>query len=293
MFRAIIFGNSIRREQLPFIKSLFLKMEKCGAEPVLHHFFYQLLSIHYPEAARYRIFDEHKDIHSEADFLFSVGGDGTFLQTLPLVRESGIPVLGFNTGRLGFLASISREEASDAIDDIVHKNFYIQKRNILHTQSSCLGDDVYPYALNEVSVHKKDSASMINVIVHVNNQYLNTYWADGLIVATPTGSTAYSLSCGGPIMAPDSESIVITPVSTHNLTVRPIVIPDSSIVKIRVEGRKKTHLLNLDSRSANSRVNEDVTISKGGFDFRVIQFERKTFFSTLREKLMWGTDKRN
>ncbi|HOV11770.1 MAG TPA: NAD kinase [Bacteroidales bacterium] len=235
----------------------------------------------------------YDDLKGKTDFLFSVGGDGTMLKTLFLVRDSGIPILGFNTGRLGFLSAISKDEISEAIESLKEKKFHIEKRSLIRLEQpeKLFGRD--NFALNEITIHKKDSSSMITIQAFVNDVFLNSYWADGLIVCTPTGSTAYSLSCGGPIIAPDAKNFILTPVATHNLTVRPMVIPDNAVVKLKVEGRTDNFLVTLDSNNAVISNAIELIIKKEDFGINLVQLNSKSFFSTIRDKLMWGWDKRN
>jgi NAD+ kinase len=238
-------------------------------------------------------FRNNSDIKDKVDFLFSIGGDGTFLKTITLVKDSGIPILGFNTGRLGFLSSISIEEISDAIENILGGKYQIEKRSLIkiETPSNLFGSE--NYALNEITVHKRDSSSMIMIHAYINDVFLNTYWADGLIVSTPTGSTAYSLSCGGPIVTPDSNNFIITPIAIHNLTVRPIVVPDNVCIKLKIEGRIDNYLVTLDSNNVVTSSSIELTIRKENFHINIVQQNHQSFFSTIREKLMWGWDKRN
>ena len=238
-------------------------------------------------------FSNYEDITGSTDFLFSIGGDGTFLKTISLVKGSGIPILGFNTGRLGFLSSISKDEISEAIESLKEKKFHVEKRSLirLNKPGNLFGEN--NFALNEITVHKRDSSSMITIQAYVDDVFLNSYWADGLIVSTPTGSTAYSMSCGGPIIAPDSNNFILTPIATHNLTVRPIVIPDSAVIKLKVDGRMDNYLVTLDSNNAVISNSIELEIKKEDFYINLVQLNSKSFFSTIREKLMWGWDKRN
>lgn len=227
------------------------------------------------------------------DMVFSIGGDGTFLQAVTFVRDTGIPVVGINSGRLGFLADISRHELPAALYEIEKGLFEVKKLTLLELTSpkKLIGD--FNFALNELAVHKQDSSSMITIHVYLNDQFLNSYWADGLIVSTPTGSTAYSLSVGGPIMHPASQSIIITPIAPHNLTVRPLVIPDDMELTLKVEGRGGKFLASLDSRSVVVDQTTELKIKKADFTINIVERTNQSFYSTLRNKLMWGADKRN
>ena len=237
-------------------------------------------------------FESHEDLPKDVDFLFSIGGDGTFLETVSIVRDSGIPVVGINTGRLGFLSYISQEGLEDSLDSIFSGKFDLEERMLLEVNST--GNSLHPLhiALNEVRIYK-NAASLVTVHVHVDDEFLSSYWADGLILSTPTGSTAYSLSVGGPIVVPESESIVLSPIAPHNLTVRPLVLPGKAVLKFSVDTRDPYYQLALDSRSINVPVSEKITVSRANYTLKMIRIENSSFYSTLRNKLMWGIDKRN
>ncbi len=227
------------------------------------------------------------------DLLFSIGGDGTFLEAVTIVRDRNIPIVGINTGRLGFLAEISMEELPAAIHEIIEGRFVLRTLDLLkvETNQPWFGD--LNFALNELAVHKRDSSSMITIHTTLNNEFLNSYWADGLIIATPTGSTAYSLSVGGPILHPSSKEFVITPIAPHNLTVRPLVVPNNIDVTLRIEGRGGKFLASLDSRSCVLEDSVELRIRKSDFTISVVERMGQSFYSTLRSKLMWGADRRN
>ncbi|KOH46554.1 NAD kinase [Sunxiuqinia dokdonensis] len=239
------------------------------------------------------LFNAGNDLPDEVRFLFSIGGDGTFLQSVLTLKNRTIPAIGLNLGRLGFLSDIAREDLDKAIDDILEGRFEIEERSVLQLDESkqLFGD--FNYALNEIAITKLDTSSMISVHTYLNEEYLNTYWADGLIISTPTGSTAYSLSVGGPILTPDSQSLIITPIAPHNLTVRPIVVPDNISLRLQVEGRGHQFLTSLDSRSQAIDFPGELHIRKADFHVRTLKLPGHSFFSTLRNKLMWGADKRN
>jgi NAD+ kinase len=238
-------------------------------------------------------FSSSSDLHSQADVLLSFGGDGTLLDTITLIRDSGIPILGINLGRLGFISSISKQEIPHTINSILSGDYRLDKRTLLRleTKSGLFGD--LNFALNEVSIHNHGIPSLIGIQVFVNEQFLNSYWADGLIVSTPTGSTAYSLSCNGPIVDPQSQTFLITPIASHNLTVRPIIIPDTSEIRIRLSSREKNFLAGLDSRFETFTTETELTIRKEAFQINLIELQGKNFFSTIREKLKWGLDVRS
>jgi NAD+ kinase len=227
------------------------------------------------------------------ELVVSVGGDGTFLETMIRVKDLDIPVAGINTGRLGFLANISEEEISNSLDLLCNGDYEIIERSLLEIEeSSGLFEGSYPVALNEITIQKAD-LSMITITVHVNGTYLNTYWADGLIISTATGSTAYNLSAGGPILSPEDESIIISPISPHNLTIRPIVISGSSRLSLVVEGRSSEYLATFDFRSKRVPFTTRVEIFKASRKLKTVMLKGRDFYSTLRNKLMWGADKRN
>ncbi len=236
-------------------------------------------------------FSTSEELIAKADCLISLGGDGTMLETLEFVRKSGIPVLGVNTGRLGFLATVYKEDFEKAILLLINEKFTVDKRELIELDKTIYFNEVN-YALNEFTIHKKESSAMINIDTYVDGVFLNSYFADGLIVSTPTGSTAYSLSCGGPIMMPDSDNFIITPIASHNLNVRPIVISNNKILSFKVRGRSDSFNISLDSRSETIKSQSDLQIKKADFKFNMINLEGQHFFETLRNKLLWGIDKR-
>lgn len=241
----------------------------------------------------YLTFDSYEQLKGKTDMLFSFGGDGTMLDTVEYVRDSEIPVFGINTGRLGFLSSVSSNETLEAVNSILQGDYEVERRSLLELVGEEERFNGINYALNELSVMRKDGSSLIVIQVLVDGKLLNTYWADGIILATPTGSTAYSLSAGGPIVAPNNDSFLITPISAHNLSVRPLVISDKSIVKIKVEGRCDAYDLSLDSRTKLVKKTLELEIKKAGFGFNMVKLPGKDFFEAIRNKLLWGNDVRN
>jgi NAD+ kinase len=237
-------------------------------------------------------FNNSEELIAKADYVISLGGDGTMLETLEYVRRSGIPVLGVNTGRLGFLAAVYKEDFSKAIQLLIKEKFTLDKRELIELDKTTCFNEVN-YALNEFTIHKKESSAMINIDTYVDGVFLNSYFADGLIVSTPTGSTAYSLSCGGPIMMPDSDNFIITPIAPHNLNVRPVVISNNKILSFKVSGRNDSFNVSLDSRAQTIKNQSDLQIKKADFKFNMINLEGQHFFETLRNKLLWGIDKRH
>lgn len=225
--------------------------------------------------------------------LISIGGDGTMLDTLQLVRDTSIPVMGINLGRLGFLADITTGEVEDAIKALINDDFDIDTRSVLEIHSDHKELMEFPYALNDFVVQKRDTSAMITVNAQLNNDLLNNYWADGLIVATPTGSSGYSLSCGGPLLFPGSKGFAITPIAAHNLTVRPIVVSDDSVLELKVSSRANSILVTLDSRSYKVPNHTQIQIKRAPFNFNMIKLKANTYMDTIRNKLLWGADKRN
>ena len=240
-------------------------------------------------------FNKSKDLDSSIDLLVSIGGDGTFLRTIEYVRDLNIPVMGINTGNLGFLATIKKENLDQAVEKIYNKKFKVENRSVIKVNSEEIGlpKNLFPYALNEISVVRKDTTSMINIKTSLDGNHLNSYWADGLIISTPTGSTGYSLSCGGPVISPSSGSLVLTPISPHNLNARPLVISDETKIELSVSGREENHLLSIDSNIFTVQNQTKITIEKPNFDFKIAHFSNNNFYKTLKEKLLWGKDKRN
>jgi len=238
------------------------------------------------------LYNGHSDLPTDLDFLFSLGGDGTFLETVNLVRDSGIPVLGVNIGRLGFLSYISQENLGESLESVFSGNYDIEERLLLKVEASGKDLNNLDVALNEVRLYKS-SGSLITIHVKVNDEFLSAYWADGLLLSTPTGSTAYNLSVGGPIVVPESKSFVLSPIAPHNLTVRPLVLPDSAVLQLSVDTRDPQFQMAIDSRTIDLDVDTSVTIRKADYTLKMIRIENISFYSTLRNKLMWGADKRN
>lgn len=240
-----------------------------------------------------RFFANEKELDSTVDFLISLGGDGTILDTVLLVRDKNIPILGINYGRLGFLASIGKDELSLAVDALVNRRFVVDKRVLIHldSNSKLFGDS--PFGLNEFSIHKRDISPMVKINTYLNGEFLNTYWCDGLIVATSTGSTGYNMSCNGPIVFPEASSFVITPVAPHNLNVRPIVIPDSYIISFEVESRSDEYICAMDARREIVQKDVLLAVRKEDFAISLVRLNENNFLSTLHTKLTWGLDKRN
>lgn len=242
---------------------------------------------------QFESFNSYRDFSSGLDCALSIGGDGTFIKTVSYVRDSNVPVIGINLGRLGFLANINRHQIIQSFQLLQEKKYTHQERTLIcvETEKNLFGDE--NFALNEVTLHRKDTASMITVYTELNNEYLNAYWADGLIVSTPSGSTAYNLSCGGPIVVPSCEVHILTPIAAHNLNVRPMVVPDNLPIKLKISGRARNYLVSLDSSTKSIKNGEEIVVKKAPFTIRMIEFENSTFLETIRNKMLWGLDKRN
>jgi NAD+ kinase len=285
-----IFGNSHQTGKYPQVIRLFELLKERNVELFVGRDFYHFLSSHYNYTPHIGGIIENNDF--EADLAISVGGDGTFLNVADRVGIKGIPILGLNTGRLGFLADIAETEIEFALDEILNGNFTVEELTQLQMKiCSDLNGDSH-YALNEIAVMKQDSSSMITIHAWLNDEYLNAYQADGLVIATPTGSTAYSMSAGGPIVVPQAKNIILSPIAPHSLTVRPLVIPDDYTITLQVESRNNHFLVALDGRS---HVVEQCKfeVKKADFSVKVAKRQNHTYFDTLRNKLMWGADKRS
>lgn len=288
-----IYSRGIENNQLNDIQLLLDQLRSHGAEPVFYQDFFNLVYASVKLESAYSTFNETEGLDPDVECIISLGGDGTMLDTVTLVKDSGVPILGINYGRLGFLANIGKEELNTALEALINRKYVLDKRTLIHLDANIplFGDT--PYALNEFSLHKKDSSPMIKIHTYLNGEFLNTYWADGLIVATPTGSTGYSLSCNGPVVFPDSASFVITPVAPHNLNIRPIVVPDNNIVSFEIEGRTDGFLATLDSRREIVTKEIQLAVKKESFGVNLIRLNENNFLQTLRNKLSWGLDKRN
>jgi NAD+ kinase len=290
---AIYGKKTTSKDDLQDFEKLISSIQKHGWNPILENNLKNIIQTKIKGIDHLETFSTYLDFKAGIDLVISVGGDGTFIKTVGFIRDSGVPILGINTGRLGFLANIRRDEIEETMELIHQKKYVFEKRSLLRveTKEQIFGED--NFALNEVTVHKKDTASMITVHATLGTEYLNSYWADGLIVATPTGSTAYSLSCGGPIITPGCHVHILTPIAAHNLNVRPMVVPDDLEIKLTLEGREKSYLVSLDSKTKNIAAGEEIIIRKAAFMINVIKFADNSFLSTIRQKMLWGIDQRN
>ena len=288
-----IYSRGLEENQHKEINLLLHELEKHDVEPVFFQDFFNSFYSAVKLKTKYSTFNSSADLDESIDCIISLGGDGTLLDTVTLVRDKGTPVLGINYGRLGFLANLGKGELQVAVEALVNHTYVIDKRTMLHLDANVPLFGEVPYALNEFTLLKKDSSSMIKIHTYLNGEFFNTYWADGLIVATPTGSTGYSLSCNGPVVFPDSGSFVITPVAPHNLNIRPIVVPDNNIISFEVEGRTDGFLCTLDSRREFVTKEIQLAVRKEEFGINLIRLNENNFLQTLRNKLSWGLDVRN
>lgn len=284
-----VFGNSFLKERAPKAGQILNKLQSHGVKLLIDETYFRFLNdnggaIATPESL---IMDDH----FSADIALSLGGDGTFLQTAMMVGDKGIPVLGINMGRLGFLADVTLEETDELIEDLISGHYLVEERSLLQMLSNS-SDITFNVALNDIAVLKRDTSSLINIYAEINGHFLNSYQADGLVIATPTGSTAYSLSVGGPIIVPDSNAVILTPVAPHSLNVRPLVISNENEITLTVTGRARNFLVAIDGRSSTISNGEKLVIRKAGYTLKVVKRTNGSFFNTLREKLMWGADKR-
>jgi len=291
--RIAIYSRNIENNQHNDMQLLLKELNAYKAEPVFSQDFFNQFYSAVNIKGKYSTFSSSDDLDDTIDCIISLGGDGTLLDTVTLVKDKGIPVLGINYGRLGFLANIGKEDLHSAIKSLVERTYVLDKRTLIHVDADIPLFGSTPYALNEFTLQKKDSSSMIKIHTYLNGEFLNTYWADGLIVATPTGSTGYSLSCNGPVIFPDSRSFVITPVAPHNLNIRPIIVPDDNIISFEVEGRTDSYICTLDSRREVVPKEAQLAIKKENFEINLIRLNENNFLQTLRNKLSWGLDKRN
>jgi NAD+ kinase len=291
--KAAIYSRVMDEEQQGEVQVFFDELIKQKIEPVIWQYFFEQIRgrINLPPDTKTFSLAEH--LTEEIEFIISLGGDGTLLDTVALVRDRDISVMGINFGRLGFLASIGRNEVATAVKAVAKRSYIVDKRTMIHLDADLPLFGEVPYALNEFSVHKRDTDPMIKIHTYLNGEFLNTYWADGLIVATPTGSTGYSLSCGGPIVFPDSGSFVITPVAPHNLNVRSIIVPDDNIISFEVESRSENIICALDSRREIVGKNVQLAVRKESFPVKLVRLSENNFLQTIHNKLTWGLDKRN
>lgn len=291
--KVAIYSRAIDYDQQAEVQQLLDALCREKVQPVIFHPFFEKIKSGLRMPENYSVFSESDDLDETIDFLISLGGDGTLLDTVTLIRDKNIPVLGINFGRLGFLASLGRDEIETAVQSLITRTMVIDKRSLIHLDGNKPLFGEVPYGLNEFAIHKTDISPMIKIHTYLNGEFLNTYWADGLIVATPTGSTGYSLSCNGPVVFPDSSSFVITPVAPHNLNVRPIIVPDNNVISFEVEGRADHFICALDSRREIVDKKVQLAVRREAFTLSLVRLNENNFLQTIRNKLSWGLDTRN
>lgn len=291
--RIAIYGREFNNSVLPYVQEVFNVLEQYKTPILVYKKYLDFIKDKIKLPAHITVFTRHAELIDHTDVLISLGGDGTLLDTLSLVRDSGIPVIGINFGRLGFLASINKDEITTAIEALKNKEYSLDKRTLLSLESTydLFGEE--NFALNDITIHRRDNSAMMIIHAYMNNEFVNSYWADGLIIATPTGSTAYSLSCGGPIIYPSSQNFVITPIAPHNLNVRPLIVPDDISLTFEVEARSAKFLVSCDSRTETVDRSVKVTLNKAKFHVNLIRLNNESYLTTLRNKLLWGIDTRN
>ena len=290
-----IYGQKYKEETKPYLTKLLKHLKKRGVEVIFEFYYYQEFKKHFEKELCFETFLNHNDLPSDTNYFITIGGDGTILRAITYVRDSNIPIIGVNTGRLGFLSTIQKDEIKNAIDQLLNKKYQIMERLVLRLKliPEILDTDDFQYAINEITVSRKNTTSMITVNTYLDDEFLTSYWADGLIIATPTGSTSYSLSCGGPILMPQAKNMVLTPIAPHNLNTRPLIIPNDTKIKLTVNGHENLFLISLDSRVTTINNQTEVHIEKAPFTIKTVMMEGQSFFKTLRSKLLWGEDTRN
>ena len=290
-----IYGQFYHENAGFYIGQLLELLDQKKVEVLIEEDFLQLIHDNKTIEKDYQHFNSFEELDNSFDLFFCIGGDGTILKSINYIRNLNIPIFGINTGRLGFLATIQKEQITETLDDILNKRFSLSPRSVLTISTNPTSQDpVFTHvALNEIAVSRKNTTSMITVDTWLNDQYLTSYWADGLIVSTPTGSTGYSLSCGGPVIMPDANTLAITPIAPHNLNARPLVIKDDTEIKLKVSGRENAHLVSMDSRIATLENETEIIIKKAPYTVNFVELQEDSFLKTLRKKLLWGEDKRN
>ena len=293
--KVAVFGRFYNKTTSASVETLFNYLVKKDADAYIETEFYNLIKDESHNIKDFESFKTFDILNKSFDLLVSIGGDGTILRAITFVKDIDIPIIGINTGRLGFLATIQVDEIENAIQNIIDGNYKISERSLLSVETIPKNKDIKDlnFALNEIAVSRKNTTSMITVETYLDGEYLTSYWSDGLIVSTPTGSTGYSLSCGGPVITPGANSFVLTPIAPHNLSARPLVIPDSTEIQLKVDGREDQHLVSLDSRIATLDNGTIIKIKKADFKIKMIDLLNESFLVTLRKKLLWGEDNRN
>lgn len=292
--KVAIYGHTNQENSVEHVVELIDEFQKVNATIVIEKGFLEFLN-EKDSSFKFDSFTIEKGLDSSFDLFISFGGDGTILRATTYVRDLGIPIVGVNTGRLGFLSTFKKEDVRKLVTEFVNGAFTIVERSLLvaSTKPDLLNFGDLNFALNEITVSRKDTTSMITVETFLNDEYLTSYWADGLIISTPTGSTGYSLSCGGPVIEPTAKSLVLTPIAPHNLNARPLVISDDTVIRLKVSGREENHLVSLDSRIASLENGREIEVRKAPFTVKMVEYTSESFLKTLRNKLLWGEDKRN
>lgn len=290
--KVAIYGQAYGPEVVTPVATLLSELSKYQAEVCLEAEFAAMVG---KAVLSYPVFSMESGLDKSFDLMISIGGDGTILRAITFIRDLGIPIVGINTGRLGFLSIGKKEEVGEMLREFAEGRYHLVERSLVTASvpGQVPGGDLLNFALNEITVSRKDTTSMITVETHLNGEYLTSYWADGLILATPTGSTGYSLSCGGPVIMPTARSLVITPIAPHNLNARPLVISDDTHITLRVSGREAQHLLSFDSRLLSVDNDTEIRVRKADFNIRMVEFSSESFLKTIRNKLLWGEDRRN
>lgn len=292
--KVLIYSRTLKEDDQPYVSELLAELEKRGISFSFYDEYHKEIAVVFPQYADAdTIGFGSAPKANDFDFVFSLGGDGTILHAVTLVQNEEIPICGINLGRLGFMATIEKTRIKEAIDKLIQGEFRTESRTMLRLHSSEPLFDNKSFALNDFTLHKRDTSSMMIVHTYVNDEFINSYWADGLVVSTPSGSTGYSLSCGGPIVFPESSNFIITPVAPHNLNVRPLVISDDNKISFRIEGRSKNYMCTLDSRSEIISSDIKLHVSKCEFSANIVLLDDITFINTIRKKLNWGLDSRN
>lgn len=292
--QVVVFGKTVKTKDLSYIQHLFDALHQEGINAYVYKPYLEELKGQINFRRDVGVFEGYLDfsVH-KLDFFIALGGDGTILDAVTHVRDSNVPIVGINLGRLGFLNSIEKKRVGEAVQLLSKGMYALEERGLLYLESNLPIFGETRFALNDCTIHKRDTSSMVTIHTYVNGAYLNSYWSDGLIIATPTGSTGYSLSCGGPIIFPDSGNFVITPVAPHNLSVRPVVISDDSVISFEVEGRAENFLCTLDSRFEAITAAHQLAVRRNDFNIRLVQLHGVGFLQTMRSKLSWGADSRN
>jgi len=288
-----LYNRVFEESDIPILQHTFHILKENNVRVTVFKDFYERMLPHIDFEQEPILFTGYKDLHRQTNFMISLGGDGTMLDAVCFIGDTNIPVIGINLGRLGFLAAIPQNEIDIALSALIRGSYTIDKRSLVHLDSSVPLFGESPFALNEFTLHRKDSSSMIKIHTYLNGEFLNTYWADGLIVSTPTGSTGYSLSCSGPLVFPQAASFVITPVAPHNLNIRPIVVPDDNVISFEIEGRTDNFLCTLDSRMETITKDIQLAVKKEKFSISLVRLDEHNFLKTIRQKLYWGIDSRN